>query len=190
MINNMDLIREKLAYHHTATDDEIIKTVLKNAREDPDYLAACEGLRYYRGMQDILQKDFRETVVYEEDENSPAGIKRGGVKIINENNSNHHNVHNFHALMVDQKVAYILGKPLSVSVEGANDGAGGADESLKAFEDAVTAVTSDEALWTCSLTSRQMRQIVSSDGCMSITRQPASFVLSLFRQRNVLPAAT
>ena len=42
MINNMDLIREKLAYHHTATDDEIIKTVLKNAREDPDYLAACE----------------------------------------------------------------------------------------------------------------------------------------------------
>ena len=85
MINNMDLIREKLAYHHTATDDEIIKTVLKNAREDPEYLAACEGLRYYRGMQDILQKDFRETVVYEEDENSPAGIKRGGVKIINEN---------------------------------------------------------------------------------------------------------
>lgn len=145
MINNMDLIREKLAYHHTATDDEIIKTVLKNAREDPEYLAACEGLRYYRGMQDILQKDFRETVVYEEDENSPADIKRGGVKIINENNSNHHNVHNFHALMVDQKVAYILGKPLSVSVEGANDGAGGVDESLKAFEDAVTAVTSDEA---------------------------------------------
>lgn len=163
--------------------------MLKNAREDPDYLAACEGLRYYRGMQDILQKDFRETVVYEEDENSPAGIKRGGVKIINENNSNHHNVHNFHALMVDQKVAYILGKPLSVSVEGANDGAGSADESLKAFEDAVTAVTSDEALWTCSPTSRQMRRIVSSDGCMSITRQPASFVLSLFRQRNVLPAA-
>ena len=145
MINNMDLIREKLAYHHTATDDEVIKTVLKNAREDPEYLAACEGLRYYRGMQDILQKDFRETVVYEEDENSPAGIKRGGVKIINENNSNHHNVHNFHALMVDQKVAYILGKPLSVSVEGANDGAGSVDESLKAFEDAVTAVTSDEA---------------------------------------------
>lgn len=137
MVNNMELIKEQLAYHRTATDSEIIKTVLRNAKNEPGYIAALDGVRYYRGEQDILKKDFRRTVVYEDD--SPAGIASGGVAVTNENNSNHHNVHNFHSLMVDQKVAYILGKPLSASVEGAeNDGA------LKAFEDAVTAITSDE----------------------------------------------
>lgn len=140
MINNMDLIKEKLAYHRTATDSEIIKTVLENAKNEAGYKAAYTGIRYYMGEHDILNKDFRKTTIYEDD--SPFGIAHGGIEVVNENNSNHHNVHNFHALMVDQKVAYILGRPLSVSVEGAEIGEG--RNELNAFEDAVTALTSDE----------------------------------------------
>ena len=48
-------------------------------------------------------------------------------------------MHNFHSLLVNQKNGYIVGKAPSVTVEGADK-----NTELKAFEDRVTAATSDE----------------------------------------------
>lgn len=137
MITNMDLIKAKLSHSRAASESDIIKHIIEEDERSKEKDNMRLGERYYKGEHDILNKDFRYSVVYEDD--SPAGINAGGTPIINENNSNHHNVHNFHAILVDQKKGYVVGKAPSVTVEGADK-----NNELKAFEDKVTAATSDE----------------------------------------------
>mgnify|MGYP000753843435 FL=1 len=137
-ITNMELIKQKLAAEGRLSTSDIIKQILKDEDANPAKRYMAVGKQYYDGAHDILQHDFRQSWVYDEVETA-AGIDRSGHLITNENNSNHHNVHNIYQQQVDQKTAYIVGKPPSVTVEGAED-----QPELKSFEDAVTAVTSDE----------------------------------------------
>lgn len=137
-ISNMELIKQKLAAEGPMSTSAIIKQILKEDESDPAKEYMRIGERYYNGEHDILNYDFRESIVYD-DIDSANGYNSRGKKVVNENNSNHHNVHNFHEQQVDQKTAYIVGKPLSVTVEGAED-----DSKLKEFENKITAVSSDE----------------------------------------------
>ena len=137
-ITNMELIKQKLASEGRLSTSDIIKQILKDEDANPAKQYMVAGKRYYDGGHDILQHDFRQSWVYDEVETA-AEIDRSGHLIVNENNSNHHNVHNIYQQQVDQKTAYIVGKPPSVTVEGAED-----HSELKSFENAVTAVTSDE----------------------------------------------
>lgn len=137
-ITNMELIKQKLTAEGRLSTSDIIKQILKDEDANPAKRYMAVGKQYYDGAHDILQHDFRQSWVYDE-VGTAAGIDRSGHLITNENNSNHHNVHNIYQQQVDQKTAYIVGKPPSVTVEGAED-----HSELKSFEDAVTAVTSDE----------------------------------------------
>lgn len=134
-ISNLDLLKAKLAAEGKMNESQMLKAILKDDLENPKKQFMRKGVDYYEGRHDIYDHDFRTSVIHEEDE-------RGNpydVTVTNENNSNHHNVHRFHTQQVRQKVAYILGKPLSVTVEGAENNA-----ELKAFEDEITRFTSDE----------------------------------------------
>ncbi len=147
-ISNMELIKQKLAFEGQLNISNVIKAILKDSQmnRNKQYMRIAE--QYYAGEHDILQHDFRSSVIYEDES------CRSGKTIINENNSNHHNIHNFYQTQVDQKVAYIAGKPLSISVEGAvaeDKLKGIAANDLKEYEDYITAVTSDE-LFTDTIT--------------------------------------
>ncbi|MDP4109604.1 MAG: phage portal protein, partial [Bacillota bacterium] len=134
-ISELDLIKEKLSVEGKLTTGDIIKRIIAEDTANPGKAFMHVGERYYDGRHDILDHDFRTATVYEDDAyGNPIGRP-----FVNENNSNLHNVHNFHQQHVDQKVAYISGKPPSVTVEGAEKNAG-----LKAFEGLITGVTSDE----------------------------------------------
>lgn len=135
MISELDLIKAKLAAEGRLNTSDIIKLILKDDTLSPQKAYMHIGERYYDGEHDILSHDFRESVIYEEDDTGTTI----GSKFRNENNSNHHNVHNFHRQHVDQKVAYISGRAPSVTVEGAEDSA-----ELKAFENLITVISSDE----------------------------------------------
>lgn len=137
-ITNMELINRKLAAEGRLSTSDIIKQILKDDDANPAKQYMAVGKRYYDGGHDILQHDFQKSLVYDDAETA-SEINHSGHLIVNENNSDHHNVHNIYQQQVDQKTAYIVGKPPSVTVEGAED-----HPELKAFEDAVTAVTSDE----------------------------------------------
>lgn len=132
-ITNMDLIKQKLAIEGKLSTSDIIKQILKDDMDNPAKKLMYTGERYYDGKQDILNHDFRKTIVYEDDK------MVFGTPIVNENNSNYHNIHNIYQHQVDQKTAYIVGKPPSVTVEGAQK-----DVKLKDFENKVTAISSDE----------------------------------------------
>ena len=88
---------------------DTVKGVSAREKELVDGLRAMLGLAA-NVHHDILQHDFRQSWVYDEVETA-AGIDRSGHLITNENNSNHHNVHNIYQQQVDQKTAYIVGKP-------------------------------------------------------------------------------
>lgn len=137
-IDNMQLIKAKLAAEGKMSQSDIIKQILKDHESNPAKKIMHEGVNYYDGLHDILKHDFQSSVVYEDVE-TPNGIRSTATQVTNENNSNHHNVHNFFKQQVDQKTAYIAGKPLSVTVEGADK-----DTQLKKFEDEITLVSSNE----------------------------------------------
>lgn len=137
-ISNMELIKQKLASEGRMSTSDVIKQILKDDEANPAKKYMRVGERYYNGEHDIFEHDFRQKTVYE-DYDSANGFNSHGTTIVNENNSNHHNVHNFHGQQVDQKTAYIIGKPLSVTVEGAED-----NGDLKSFENQITSITSDE----------------------------------------------
>jgi len=140
-ITNMDLFRQKMAIEGRLSVSDMIKEILKDDDANPAKTKMRQGEAYYRGEHDILGHDFQKGYYYDDD-NKKREIK-------NENNSNHHNIHNFYGLQVDQKTAYIAGRPPSVSVEGARSknadtGAPEENEKLLDFETDITAVSSDE----------------------------------------------
>lgn len=140
-ISQMDLIKQKLASEGQLNMSNVIKSIVKDSQHNAEKEYMKVAKRYYSGEHDILQHDFRASMVYEDE------TCRNGREVINENNSNHHNVHNFYQTQVDQKVSYIAGRPLTVSVEGAvaaDQLKGTSENDLKTYENHVTAVTSDE----------------------------------------------
>lgn len=137
-IENMQLIKAKLAAEGRMSQSDIIKQILKDHKSNPAKKAMTVGMDYYDGKHDIYEHNFQESTVYEDVETS-NGIRQTATQVTNENNSNHHNVHNFFYQQVNQKTAYIAGKPLSVTVEGSKN-----DAKLKEFEDLITLVSSCE----------------------------------------------
>jgi len=130
-ITEMERIQYRLAEQGIQSREEILRELIREDEGSEEKQFAKTAQQYYIGEQDILKHDFRDAVIYDEDERE--------VRITNANNSNHHNVHNFYALQADQKTAYIAGRAPSISVEGAKE-----STELKAFEDEITKVTSDE----------------------------------------------
>ncbi len=137
LISQMELLRQQLAYNNRLSDSEIIKSLINEAKTTNRRITTA--VNYYNGKHDILNHDFTKSFVYEDIADrfgNPVEICR---EIQNKNNSNYHNVHNYFAMLINQKTAFILGKDLTVSVEGSAEKA-----ELKEHESKVTAYTSDE----------------------------------------------
>lgn len=129
-----DLIKQKLTAEGKLNRSEILKMILSDASLDSKRRFMSVGERYYLGRHDILCHDFQSTKVYDTapDPENPDKSIDVTTNVINRNNSNLHNVHPFHRLMVDQKAAYIAGKPPAITVDGDNE-----------FETAISERTSD-----------------------------------------------
>jgi SPP1 family phage portal protein len=135
-ISDLDLIKAKLAIEGKLNQSEIIKQILQDWSVDERQKFMAIGERYYAGRHDILNHDFRQSIVYDKvsaDNSTDGKEHETSHTITNPNLSNMHNIHPFFRLLVDQKVGYIVGKPPTISAE--ND---------KEFETAITTITTDE----------------------------------------------
>lgn len=128
-INSMELLKQKMAIEGRLSISDIIKSILKDAGDDVKRRYMDVGQRYYDGDHDVLREDFTTSWVYEKDN---EGNEKKSL-ITNENKSNHHNVHNYHQLLVDQKASFITGKPPTVTIEGAEK-----SPELKIYENEIT----------------------------------------------------
>ena len=97
-ISDLDLIKARLTIEGRLNQSEIIKLILRDWSVDEKQRFMAVGERYYAGRHDILNHDFRQSVVYDKvlAENSDDGKDHEIAQTItNSNNSNMHNIHPF-----------------------------------------------------------------------------------------------
>lgn len=100
MITYDELLKQKLISESNINDSSIIKDLINSY----DTRHMLEGQRYYYNENDILD---RKQYYY-----------RDGVKTEDNTKANHKLPHNWHKLLVDQKVAYLVSKPIVLQAEG------------------------------------------------------------------------
>lgn len=107
MITYNELLKQKLISESNINDSSIIKDLI----EDHDTRHMKEGQKYYYNENDILD---RKQYYYKD-----------GVKTIDDTKVNNRIPHNWHKLLVDQKVAYLVGKPVVLQAEEGQEEYGG-----------------------------------------------------------------
>ncbi len=94
LITYQKLLEQKLISESNINDSSIIKDLI----DSHDTMKMVEGQRYYENENDILK---RKQYYYKD-----------GHKIEDDTKANHKIPHNWHKLLVDQKVSYLVGKPI------------------------------------------------------------------------------
>lgn len=115
VITQTDLAGMRLGAGARMSDGEILLDLIRDWQSCATYQRACEGQKYYRGEQDVLQVDFsRRTVEDTQLDDSGREVPRRAV-FANPNRSNTKTPHPFFYNHVEQKVSYILGKEPSIT---------------------------------------------------------------------------
>ncbi len=122
MITYNELLKQKLISESNINDSSIIRDLIENH----DTRHMIEGQKYYYNENDILD---RKQYYYKD-----------GVKTIDDTKANNKIPHNWHKLLVDQKVAYLIGQPPVLQTE----------EGEKEYEDRLNLILAEE--WHDKLT--------------------------------------
>ncbi|MCF6464192.1 phage portal protein [Clostridium sp. Cult1] len=116
LITYNELLKQKLISESNINDSGIIKDLI----DEHDTTKMLEGQRYYYNENDILD---RKQFYY-----------KNGVKTEDDTKANNKIPHNWHKLLVDQKVAYLVGKPVVLQ----------AGENQKEYEDRLNLILGEE----------------------------------------------
>ncbi len=103
-LTQMDIVKLNLANNKNHSVSDVIREVINDDIKSEEKKAMDEGLRYYDLKNEILNYDFRQYYLNNE-------LK------INTNKSNNLITHPYHGLLVDQKADYMVGKPISLTIE-------------------------------------------------------------------------
>jgi len=102
--NNMEAIQARIRDSGYRVDSETILEMITEHNTD----AMLEGVRYYRSKADIID---REMYFFD------AAQRR----VVDETKENKKLVNNWHKLLVDQKVSYLVGKPMRFTIDDNKD---------------------------------------------------------------------
>ena len=89
-------------------DGKIIKELISEFNMSDIKKKMLEGERYYRNKNDILKKKLNVYTIF--DQNTKQNIEK-----VNENKSDEHLPHGFYWKQVNQKKAYVCGKPITIT---------------------------------------------------------------------------
>ena len=94
-------------------EGKIIKELITEFNMSEIKKKMLEGERYFRGKNDILKKDLKTYTVFDQ-------VTKNKLKITNENKSDEHLPHGFYWKQVNQKKAYVCGKPITITYSAPN----------------------------------------------------------------------
>lgn len=101
-----------------AIESRLIKELITEFNVSDVKKKMLDGERYFRDKNDILNKDLKTYTIFDQNTKQKA-------KVVNENKSDEHLPHGFYWKQVNQKKAYICGKPMNITynipVEGEKD---------------------------------------------------------------------
>ena len=112
-----------------AIQSKIIKELITEFNMSDTKKKMLEGERYARNKNDILKKKLNEYTIY--DQNTRQSIKK-----TNSNKSDEHLPHGFYPKQVNQKKAYVCGKPITITYNAPIIGE--KDEKVKSAEKKIT----------------------------------------------------
>jgi phage portal protein, SPP1 family len=138
-LTETDLINMKITAEAGLNNSTIVKDLINDDIFSDLKKQMETGEKYYVGEHDIYKKDFCKTYISETSEVDGSEVETRKI-FRNPNRSNHHNINPFHAILVDQKAAYLVGREPTISVRGAEN-----DPKLKEYENIITAA-GDEKL--------------------------------------------
>ena len=115
-MTEMERIKARLAAGKCLNDSHILREILREDGQSEKKKRMAEGERYFRGEHDILQKDFRRSLVSETGKNGEESME----VFFNPNRSNHRCVNPFHHTLVAQKAAYLAGREPTLTVRDGN----------------------------------------------------------------------
>lgn len=151
--------------------EEIIKDMIANFEINTDNLT--QGVRYYMNENDIQS---RLIYTYED-----------GSKVVDIDAKNNKIPSGFHKLLVDQKVAYLAGKPITIGSKSDND------ELLKSINSVLSDEFEDvipELVKNVSNKGREwLHPYIDEDGLFDYIRIPAEEVIPIYdhsKQKNLL----
>ncbi|MCJ7856448.1 phage portal protein [Lachnospiraceae bacterium NSJ-143] len=136
-LTETDLINAKLTADSRLDENDILKYIIKEDENSDRKRKMADGERYYAYEHDILKKDFRQSNISENGDNGDGQEKI--TRFVNPNRSNHHNINCFHRILVDQKVAYLIGREPVIKINYRNG-----TERDRDFERAVDDFTGEE----------------------------------------------
>ena len=183
----MELIIAKISAAGVIYESEIIKYILN---EDINSLSKREmekGRQYYNSQHDVLEKNFNERYIEEtetETTETTDGYEKEKRKVFkNPNRSNHHDVHSFHKLLVDQKVSYVVGREPTISVKGADDDS--INEEYEAFAADIADENFDEMLqkWVKGASNKGYEVLhfyYDDDGKLNYCIVPAEEIIPIY----------
>ena len=165
MSNNMEAIQARLRDNNYVIDSDTILEMI--AEHDTE--AMLEGVRYYRGYSDITKRE-----MYYFDRNKQ--------RVTDETKTNKKLVNNWHKLLVDQKVSYLVGKPMAFTVD---DSAEGNNEDLS---DKIELLLGDEwddtvadiATNTSNKGTEWLHAYIDQKGYFKYTIAPAEEVIPVY----------
>ena len=101
LLTQTDLINMKISSKSRINNSDIIKDLINDDVTSSLKKNMIVGEKYYQGEHEILEKDFTKEVLFSTDD---LGNEKKEF-FSNPNISNHHNIHTFHTILVDQKAA-------------------------------------------------------------------------------------
>lgn len=160
MITYQELLEQKLISESKITDSSIIKDLIS----EHDTSQMIEGERYYYNDNDI--KD-RKQYYYKD-----------GMKVEDDTKPNNKISHNWHKLLVDQKVAYLVGKPVVLQ----------AGENQKEYTDKLNLILGEE--WDDTLSelaknasnkgTEWLHVYINEDGLFKFIIIPAEEIIPIY----------
>lgn len=160
MITYQELLEQKLISESKITDSSIIKDLIS----EHDTSQMIEGERYYYNDNDI--KD-RKQYYYKD-----------GMKVEDDTKPNNKIPHNWHKLLVDQKVAYLVGKPVVLQ----------AGENQKEYTDKLNLILGEE--WDDTLSelaknasnkgTEWLHVYINKDGLFKFIIIPAEEIIPIY----------
>lgn len=103
-LNQSDQVNLMLMNNQNMKVSDIVADVIKEDRKDEVKIKMKDGDKYYKIKQAILDKNFNEVII-------------DGARVQNPLISNAKLIHPFHRILVDQKIGYIVGKPIKIVCE-------------------------------------------------------------------------
>ncbi|MCI8342460.1 MAG: phage portal protein [Firmicutes bacterium] len=138
-LTETDLINMRITAEARLNGSDIVKALIEEDVHSRKKAIMAEGEKYYVGEHDILNKDFRNSYLSSTKEGADGQEREFREIFRNPNRSNQRNVSAFHAILVDQKAAYLLGRPPTVTVDGAER-----NKKLRIFEEIISNAAKEE----------------------------------------------